>query len=84
MKFEIYNNKKMFSYCLLLLGILGCKNNVLAATGTVVVASGNTLKVHTAPSTGSPTLYSLNNGAVVTLVCYTRGDNISGSQGTTD
>ena len=65
----------------LLLGLWSCFTNVLATTssGTVVVASGNTLKVHTTPSTGSPTLYSFNNGAVVTLVCQTKGDTISGS-----
>lgn len=56
----------------------------LTSTGTVVVASGNTLKVHASPSTSSSTLYSLTNGAVVTLTCYTKGDTISGSQGTTD
>lgn len=55
-----------------------------ATTGTVVVSSGNTLHVHSAPSTSSNTLYSLSNGAVVTLTCYTKGDTISGSQGTTD
>lgn len=57
---------------------------VSATTGTVVVSSGNTLKVHASPSTSSSTLYSLSNGAVVTLTCYTKGDTISGSQGTTD
>lgn len=57
---------------------------IAATTGTVVVASGATLKVHTSPSTSSTTLYSLSNGAVVTLTCYTHGDTISGSQGTTD
>jgi cell wall-associated NlpC family hydrolase len=40
--------------------------------------------VHSSPSTSSTTLYSLNNGAVVTLNCYTKGDTVSGSQGTTD
>lgn len=55
-----------------------------AATGTVVVSSGNTLKVHSLPTTSSPTLYSLNNGATVTITCVTTGDSISGSQGTTN
>jgi uncharacterized protein YraI len=54
------------------------------ATGTVVVSSGNTLKVHSAPDTAAPTLYSLANGAVVTLECYLKGTTVSGSQGTTD
>lgn len=57
---------------------------VTATTGTVVVSSGNTLKVHASPSSSSSTLYSLSNGAVVTLTCYTKGEIISGSQGTTD
>jgi cell wall-associated NlpC family hydrolase len=57
---------------------------VAATTGTVVVSSGNTLKVHSDPSTSSTTLYSLSNGAVVTLTCYTQGTTVSGSQGTTD
>ena len=55
-----------------------------ATSGTVVVASGNTLHVHSSPSTSSSTLYDLSNGAIVDLTCYTHGDTISGSQGTTD
>ncbi len=55
-----------------------------AVTGTVVVASGNTLKVHSQPTTSSTTLYSLNNGATATLTCVTTGDSVSGSQGTTN
>lgn len=54
-----------------------------AVTGTVVVSSGNTLKVHSQPTTTSTTLYSLNNGATVTITCVTTGDTVSGSQGTT-
>jgi cell wall-associated NlpC family hydrolase len=53
-------------------------------SGTVVVASGNTLHVHSQPSSSSSTLYSLDNGAVVELTCATTGDTISGSQGTTN
>ena len=53
-------------------------------TGTVVVSSGNTLKVHTGPNTDSPVLYNLNNGAVITIPCYTKGETITGSQGTSD
>lgn len=59
-------------------------NMAIASTGTVVVSSGNTLKVHTQPTTSSTTLYSLNNGAVVTLSCYSSGDTVTGSQGTTN
>jgi cell wall-associated NlpC family hydrolase len=59
-------------------------NVAAATTGTVVVSSGNTLKVHSEASTSSATRYSLNNGAVVTLDCYTQGTSVSGSQGTTD
>lgn len=56
-----------------------------SGTGTVVVASGNTLHVHSAPNTGSAVLYSLNNNAVVTLTCETTGEKITGgSQGTSD
>jgi cell wall-associated NlpC family hydrolase len=58
-------------------------NMVAAYTGTVVVSSGSTLKVHTQPTTTSTTLYSLNNGAVVTISCYSTGDSVTGSQGTT-
>lgn len=54
------------------------------ATAQVVVAAGNTLYVHSSPSTSSPTLYSLANGAVVDVTCTTTGDTISGSQGTTN
>lgn len=57
---------------------------VATTTGTVVVSSGNTLKVHALPTTSSSTLYNLSNGAVVTLICFSKGDTISGSQGTTD
>jgi cell wall-associated NlpC family hydrolase len=55
-----------------------------ATSGTVVVSEGNTLNVHSEPSTSSTTLYNLNNGTVVSLTCSTTGDSISGSQGTTD
>mmetsp|Transcript_113622 Transcript_113622/g.222820 ORF Transcript_113622/g.222820 Transcript_113622/m.222820 type:complete len:345 (-) Transcript_113622:54-1088(-) len=72
----------MFALWILFLAF--CSYTVSATTGTVVVSSGNTLKVHTSPSTSSSTIYSLNNGAVVTLTCYTKGDSVSGSQGTTD
>lgn len=57
---------------------------VHGTTGTVVVSSGNTLKVHSEPSTSASTLYSLSNGAVVSLDCYTNGTTVSGSQGTTN
>jgi uncharacterized protein YraI len=67
---------------LLLLALWGTV--AVATTGTVVVSSGNTLKVHSEPSTSAATLYSLNNGAVVTLTCYTNGTTVSGSQGTTN
>jgi hypothetical protein len=40
-----------------------------ATSGTVVVSSGNTLKVHSTPSTSSSTLYSLANGVVIPLTC---------------
>ena len=55
-----------------------------AASGTVVVSDGNTLKVHCDPSTSAATLYSLPNGAAVALECYMKGTSVSGSQGTTD
>lgn len=61
-----------------------CGSAVLAATGTVSVSSGNTLKVHSQPNPDSTTLYNLNNGAVITLSCYTKGTTVTGSQGTTD
>lgn len=70
------------AFLLLLFALWGLE--VSGTTGTVVVSSGNTLKVHASPSTASPTLYSLSNGAVVTLTCYTAGDSVSGSQGTTN
>lgn len=57
---------------------------VMGETGTVVVSSGNTLKVHSEPSTSSSTLYSLTNGAVIIITCSTTGTTVSGSQGTTD
>lgn len=57
---------------------------VAATTGTVVVSSGQTLKVHSEPSTSSTTLYNLANGAVVNLNCSTQGTVVTGSQGTTD
>jgi len=50
-----------------------------ACTGKVVVAAGNTLKVHSSPTTSSSTLRSLDNSAVVDLSCVTTGDNINGS-----
>lgn len=52
-------------------------------TGKVVVSSGNTLKVHSSPSTSSSTLYSLANSATADLTCVTTGESVSGSQGTT-
>lgn len=61
-----------------------CAVVTAATSGTVVVSSGNTLKVHAQPSTSSATLYSLSNGATVSLTCATHGDTVSGSQGTTD
>ena len=73
----------MSPLCLLLILILYA-NLTEGSTGTVVVSSGNTLKVHSSPTTSSTTLYNLNNGAVVTITCYTLGDTVSGSQGTTD
>ena len=48
------------------------------------MSSGNTLKVHSAPSTSSSTLYSLDNSAMVDLTCVTAGDTVTGSQGTTN
>jgi len=54
------------------------------ASGTVVVSDGNTLKVHSDPSTSASTLYSLSNGAAVSLECYMKGTSVSGSQGTSD
>ena len=56
----------------------------VAYSGTVVVSSGNTLKVHSKPNTDSTTLYNIADGAVVTISCSTSGETISGSQGTTD
>lgn len=53
-------------------------------TAQVIVAEGNTLHVHSSPTTSSPTLYSLDNGAVVDVTCVINGDTITGSQGTTD
>lgn len=55
-----------------------------STTGTVVVSSGNTLHVHSSPNTTSLTLYSLANGAIITINCYEKGTSVSGSQGTTD
>ena len=55
-----------------------------AATGTIVVSDGSTLKVHSDPSTSASTLYSLSNGAAVSLECYMKGTSVSGSQGTSD
>jgi cell wall-associated NlpC family hydrolase len=73
----------MLSVSLLLIAFNACMGIAAAITGTVVVSSGNTLKVHSAPTTTSTTLYSLNNGAVVTITCVTTGDSVSGTQGTT-
>lgn len=53
------------------------------AEGTVAVASGSTLNVHSSATTSSSVIYSLSSGAVVELTCVTSGDSISGSQGTT-
>lgn len=74
-----------YLFCLLVQALLGTFiPAVAAATGTVVVSEGNTLKVHSEPSTSSTTLYNLANGTVVTLTCATTGTSVSGSQGTTD
>ncbi len=53
-------------------------------TGSVVVSDGNTLKIHSEPSTSAPTLYNVANGAAVTIACYVKGTTVSGMKGTTD
>lgn len=78
---RLNNMTSFFFLALLFVAAIGTAS---AATGTVVVSSGNTLKVHSEPSTTSATLYSLSNGAMVTLDCYVKGASVSGSQGTTD
>ena len=63
----------------LLVVVLAFWWNVINAT------TGNTLHVHSQPSSSSTTLYDLYNEAVVKVICVTTGDTISGgSQGTTD
>ena len=70
---------------ILLLGLLLCLSlGVVKGSGTVVVNAGNTLRVHTEPTTGSPVVYSLYNGTVIDIICWTTGPTISGTQGTTD
>lgn len=74
-------------FCLFFIALGSCvalSTDTNAISGSVVVDSGNTLKVHSEPSTSSTTLYSLSNGAEVTLECYMKGTSVSGSQGTTD
>ena len=52
--------------------------------GTVVVNSGETLRVHSSPTTSSSILYSLSNSVSFDHTCITNGELITGSQGTTD
>jgi len=75
---------QLTDHLLIFFGISLLFTSVEGSTGTVVVAEGNTLKVHSDPSTSAPTLYYLSNGQVVTIPCYVKGTTVSGSQGTTD
>ena len=75
---------RMLSFLSVLLFSSLCQGIVEASSGTVVVSDGNTLHVHSSPTTSAPTLYDLNNGATVAIECYTQGDMVTGSQGTTD
>jgi hypothetical protein len=50
------------------------------ATGSYrVVGTGGTLRVHTAPSLGSPVVGNLPDGTPITVACQTRGDLVVGS-----
>lgn len=53
-----------------------------AATGTVKVNKGYTLKVHKTPSSSSAVVRKLANNAKVTIVCQTSGSSETGRFGT--
>jgi uncharacterized protein YraI len=67
---------------LVALMLVGLQLDVASASGTVIVASGNTLNVRSTPYSSGSIVATLSNGSTVTLVCYETGQSISGSQGT--
>jgi surface antigen len=59
-----------------------CPTGPKTAPGTVDVAAGWTLTVRAAPSSSAPKVRELQDGAKVQIVCQLRGDQVSGTFGT--
>ncbi len=54
-----------------------------ATNGVVDVAAGNTLKVRSTPSSSGTQVGTLADGQAITLTCFTTGQSITGTFGTT-
>ncbi len=67
---------------LVFLGVMAVP--AMAANGTVDVAAGNTLSIRSTPSSSGTKLGSLADGAAVSLSCYTTGESVTGTFGTTN